>query len=242
MTARKLSVLAIVIVAIALGAAPVTAQHEHANEVKAEVPALGAFHEIIYPLWHTAWPNKDVNLMKELLPKVKEHVAALQKAELPGILRDKQAKWDEGVKKIVASAEAYEKALAADQLQPLLDAVEELHAGFERQVRLIRPPMKELEAYHQVLYTLFHHDWPKRQLEAVQKASEELVARCQTLEAAAIPKRVESKQAQLKEAFTALCQSTSALKTAAAGKAVDTIGAAVELVHTKYQAAEKLFE
>jgi len=48
------------------------------------------------PLWHEAWPDKNLGLMRELMPKINEHVAALRKAELPGILRDKKAKWTKG--------------------------------------------------------------------------------------------------------------------------------------------------
>ena len=167
--------------AVATAAPPVeAAAHETAEcsdaEIKAEVPALAEFHEVIYPLWHDAWPNRNLGLMKELLPQIKAHVAAVQKAELPGILRDKQGKWDEGVAGVAASAGALEQALAQEDQQAALDAAEALHAGFEGLVRTVRPRMKELDAYHQVLYRIYHYDWPQKNLAALKQHAAELVA------------------------------------------------------------------
>ena len=61
------------------------------------VPALDAMHEVIMPMWHEAWPNKDYKALAALVPDIEKHVAAISKAELPGILRDKKAAWEAGV-------------------------------------------------------------------------------------------------------------------------------------------------
>ena len=40
-------------------------QHEdHSTEINSSVPELFDFHEVVYPLWHTAYPNKDYALFK----------------------------------------------------------------------------------------------------------------------------------------------------------------------------------
>lgn len=41
------------------------------QETRAAVPALVALHLVIHPLWHDAWPNRD-------LVRIKEHIPALQ--------------------------------------------------------------------------------------------------------------------------------------------------------------------
>ncbi len=223
---------------------PASAQDHGAAvaDTKAEVPALMQLHEVIYPLWHTAWPAKDVAMMKELLPQVQQYVAAIEKAELPGILRDKQAAWGEQVKALRATVTAYEKAAAANETQPMLDAVEALHSRFEQMVRLIRPVMKELDSYHQVLYTVYHKLMPDKRLAEMPAAAAELSAACAALSGAAVPKRFAAKEAELKASFAELCTLTEALKAVAASGDADTVAAAVEKVHTQYQAAEKLFE
>jgi hypothetical protein len=241
---RRFVVAVLALAFAATAAIPAAAQDHGAvvGDTKAEVPALMALHETIYPLWHTAWPAKDVAMMKELLPQVQQHVAAIEKAELPGILRDKQAAWNDQVKALRAILTAYEKAAAANETQPMLDAVEALHSRFEQMVRLIRPVMKELDGYHQVLYTVYHKLMPEKKLAEMPAAAAELSSACAALAGAAVPKRFAAKEAELKAAFAELCTVTEALKAVAGNGDADKVAAAVEKVHTQYQKTEKLFE
>lgn len=211
-------------------------------ELSADVPALFDFHEVIMPLWHDAWPNKDFELMRKLMPEIQAHVANIQQVELPGILRDKRDKWNSGVADIAMQAVALDAALKADQQQPALDAAEALHAGFEGLVRVVRPRMKELEAYHQVLYRVYHYDWPNRDMTALAGHAGEMATACAPLATAEVPKRFESRAAQLREGFAALCAATGELTVACGGKDQKAVGAAVEKVHTAYQACEKMFD
>jgi len=41
------------------------------EEVSANIPTLSDFQEVIYTLWHDAWPNNNFELMKELYPQVR---------------------------------------------------------------------------------------------------------------------------------------------------------------------------
>lgn len=211
-------------------------------DLKSEVPALSAFHEVIAPLWHEAWPAKNLNQMRELLPEIDADIAALRKTELPGILRDKKPKWDEGVAACATHAAALRKALDGNKEQAALDAAEALHASFEDLARTIRPRMPELDAYHQVLYRVYHFDRPNKDLTSLAAHSEEMTAKCATLSAAAIPKRYEGKTEQLKTRFADLCAATQDLNTACAGKDEKTVDAAVERVHSAYRVCEQVFE
>lgn len=212
------------------------------GETTSQVPALFAFHDVIAPLWHEAWPNKDFAMMRELLPQVEQHVAAIQKAELPGILRDKQAVWQKGVEALTAAAGKMKSALAASEEKASLDAVEELHARFEQLVRVIRPAMKELDAYHVVLYDLYHKALPTKDLPKIDSLAGELVTRCQALGAAATPKRFAAKEAELKKGFALLCEATATLAALPADAPFATTQTAVERVHTQYQAVDGMFQ
>jgi hypothetical protein len=212
------------------------------GETTSQVPALFAFHDVIAPLWHEAWPNKNFVMMRELLPQVEQHVAAIQKAELPGILRDKQAAWQQGVEALAAAAGKMKSALAASEDQASLDAVEELHARFEQLVRVIRPAMKELDAYHVVLYDLYHKALPTKDLAKIDGLAGELVTRCQALGAAATPKRFAAKEVELKKGVALLCEATATLAALPADAPAATVEIAVERVHTQYQAVDGLFQ
>ncbi len=223
-------------------AAALAAEQPAAAETQAQVPALSEMHEVIFPLWHEAWPNKNYPMMKDLLPQVQGHVKKVQAAELPGILRDRKAAWDEGVKSLAEATARYEKAVAANDEKGMLDAVEALHSRYEGLVRVVRPAMKELDAYHVELYKVYHHLMPAKDIAGVRAASEEMLKRCQALTAAPVPKRFAARETEIRAEFGALCTATSGLREAAGGQDADRVSVAVEAVHKQYQKTEKLFE
>ena len=98
---KRTSLTVALAVSLILVGVPVLATEVDA-ETEARVPALTAFHEVVYPLWHEAWPKKDVDALVALAPKVDDGVAAIAKAELPGILRDKKATWASAVERLKA--------------------------------------------------------------------------------------------------------------------------------------------
>src|SRR5512147_872850 len=149
----------IVLLLALLPAAPVAAQ-DHSAEITATVPALQEYHTVIFSLWHTAWPKKDTAMMAKLLPDIEKGAAAVTAAALPGILRDKKPAWDAGVRKLGAVVEAYRGAVEAQDRDRLLDAAEQLHRQYEALVRIIRPVLKEIDAFHSALYMLYHYYWP----------------------------------------------------------------------------------
>jgi hypothetical protein len=232
-----LSVLSLLLF-VSLGFAQVK---EH--ETNSAVPELEKFHEVIYQIWHTAWPEKDVKMLKDLLPEVEKGYKDLAKAELPGILRDKKGKWDEGMKKLTAAFEAYKKATASDEKQPLLDAAEKLHANYEGMVRVVRPVLKEVDAFHQDLYSLYHYYSPEFKLDKIKKASAALSKKIEGMQKA----QLSEKQKTKKDAYDkSVAELEKAVKEFAAvvktSKDKAKIQAAVESVHAKYQLVEKVFE
>ena len=38
----------------------------------------------------------------------------------------------------------------------LLTAVEKLHSSYEKMVMVLRPPLKEIDDFHQTLYIIYH--------------------------------------------------------------------------------------
>jgi hypothetical protein len=234
--------VAAVVLALAV-AIPLAAQVPTPDpDLRAEVPALTDYHDVIRPLWHDAWPNRDLAMVGSLLPDAKRNQEALEGATLPGILHGKQEAWQHGVQAMRAALTAAEKGLAAGDAQATLDAVEELHADYEKLVRLIRPPMQELDAYHQELYRVVHRLVPAGDLAAMPAAAATLVERCTALQQTPLPKRLAGREATVKPAFATLCTATAELQVIAASKDKVKIEAAVDSVHAAYQAAEHACE
>jgi hypothetical protein len=240
-TMKTFRTLTALLACLALGGLSSARAADATHEMKSEVPALTSFHEVIFPLWHEAWPNKNYKMMKDLLPKVREHVAEVEKAELPGILRDKKAAWDKALAALKESVAQYEKAAAEGSEKGLLDAVESLHSRYEAMVRITRPVMKELDAFHVVLYRVYHKELLGKAFDQIAASATEMVDKCQALAAAAVPKRFASIEAKLKPEIALLCDKSAKLKAAAGGTDPKATTDAVEAVHDQYQGIEALF-
>ncbi len=213
-----------------------------ADETTAQVPVLTDFHEVIFKIWHTAWPEKNVAMLAELLPEVRNFSDSLVKVQLPGILRDKETLWNENTAKLREIVSSYEKAAAPVDSQNLLAAAEQLHAQYEKLVRVIRPALKELESFHQVLYMLYHHYLPQNDQEKIVSSVKALKEKMEALDKATLPDRLKKKEAAFLEARTKLSQSVGSLDPGMAAKDQGEFASQVEAMHTDYQALEKVFE
>jgi hypothetical protein len=211
------------------------------EETIARVPALDAFHEVIYKIWHEAWPRKDTALLQQLLPDVEKGISEVASAPLPGILRDKKTVWDEGVRKLQSAGSDYKAAVIAKDDAKLLGAAEILHSRFEGLMRAIRPALNELDEFHAVLYLLYHHYLPKYDYEKIRSSVVELKQKMAALNEAALPERLKSKEKEFQASRGLLSGSVDVLESKAQSNDEKAIKEAVETVHSNYQVLEKIF-
>ncbi len=215
---------------------------QHSSEIDSSVPELFAFHEVIYPIWHTAYPEKNYAMLKEMVPEVNSGAEKIYSAQLPGILRDKQEEWSKGVTKLRASVEKYNKAMQGTEETEMLIAAEELHSDFEMLVRIIKPVIKEVDEFHKVLYMIYHHYWPNKNMEEFGKAVDDLAMRADELANCVLPKWASEKSEAFKEQSQKLYDATKKLKELKDSKADDAeLEKAIEDVHDNYVALEGLF-
>jgi hypothetical protein len=223
-------------------AAP-TAGAQTAAETSARVPELAAFHEVIFPMWHRAWAEKDTALLRELWPGIQEHVAAVRAAELPGILRDRKPEWERGLERLALAEARYGRALAGGTIEDKLGAAEEMHATYEGLVRAMRPPKPELAHFHEVLYRIYHYDTPGKDRAALVAALPALAAEMDTLSQAAPPPRLaDARRESFAKKRHELAGRVEAVVAAAATDDWKRTAAAVEAMHTAYREVEQVFE
>jgi len=211
-------------------------------ETSATVPALRKFHAVIFKIWHTAWPNKDYDMLAALFPEIEKGVIEVANAELPGILRDKQATWRKGVEKLQEIVKEYKIAMEAKQKQPLLDAAEKLHSQYEVLVRVIHPPLRELDDFHAVLYVIYHYYMPQNSLEEIKGSIEKLQEKMVTLNNAVLHPRLKGKEEAFRTARNQLDKDVAELAAVVPSNEIGKIKAAIETMHTSYKALEHVFE
>jgi hypothetical protein len=223
---------------------PLFAQTEDkSHEIDSSVPELFNFHEVVYPLWHTAYPNKDYALFKQLLPEVNAGVERINSAVLPGILRDKENEWKAGLEKLNLSTKEYNKACEENNEAAMLTSAEELHANFEMLVRIVKPVTKEVDEFHKVLYMIYHHYGPNKNTAELNKSIDELYMRADELKNCVLPKWANNKKDDFTKVADELYTSTKELKDLKDSKAdAKVIEAGIDKVHTDYLKLEALFD
>lgn len=215
----------------------------HSSEINSSVQELSDFHEVVYPLWHTAYPNKDYALFKQLLPDVKAGVEKINSAVLPGILRDKESEWKKGLEKLNKSEVEYSKSCEENNEAGMLSSAEELHSNFEMLVRIVKPVTKEVDEFHKVLYMIYHHYGPNKNTEELGKAIDDLYKRADELKNCVLPKWASDKKDNFTKAADELFNSTKELKDLKDSKSDEkSINAGIDLVHSNYQKLEALFD
>jgi hypothetical protein len=181
-------------------------------------------------------------MLAEFLPEVKRYSDSLARIELPGILRDKKAVWKENVDRLGEIAARYAHATSPLDTQKLMDAAEQLHAQYEKLVRVTRPVLKEIESFHQVLYMLYHHYLPGKDEEKITLSIAQLQTAMDVLNAAALPERMKKKESAFIEARKVLAKSVKALASLNPAKNMKDVEAGVEKMHSDYQSLEKVFD
>jgi hypothetical protein len=227
------------LIAAAVSASP---RESQAQETESTVPELSAFHEIIYPIWHTAYPDKDYAALRSHAPEVKRLAESIYSARLPAILHEKQDKWDQALAELRKSVDSYLAAAAGTDDAALLGAAEVLHARYEMMVRTIRPILREVDDFHKTLYIVYHKYLPDKDYAKIAEASGDMLSKAEAITKATLPKRLESKARAFSAAAQELHEATKALAETAKSGQGEAIAAAVEVVHTKYQGLEKTFD
>ncbi len=213
------------------------------TETSSDVPELWEFHDVIYQIWHEAWPEKNTAMLNDLIPEIEAGFAKLEKASLPGILRDKQEDWIKGIQDMAGIIETYKKAAVAGEKEALLKAAEDLHSQFEQLVRLIRPVMKEIDLFHQKLYMLYHYYMPDYDLQKISASAAELIVRMEPIEKAQLPARLKDKQQVYDQSKISLREALMQLQQTIKEEAQkDQVVKEIEVIHDKYQLLVGVFE
>ena len=239
---KKTRIRIVILAAAFIALTMIARAQQPAGETKSEVPELTAFHEIIYPIWHTAYPDKDYAALRGYVPQINALAAKIYTAQLPGILREKEAKWKDGVAQLKTAVDGYNAAAAGKDDQALLDAAEMLHAKYEALVRALMPVLKEVDDFHQALYVIYHKYTPDKLFDKIREAAFELAAKADAVAKAKLPARLSSKVDIYQKAAQELVGAVVELKAAAENHDHEGMLKGVDKVHAKYQALEKIFE
>lgn len=212
------------------------------HETSSSVPELIEFHDVIYLIWHEAYPNKDYEALRGYVNEINQQAAKVYDAQLPGILRDKEEKWKEGLVELKKAVDDYNITAEGSDDEQLLNAAETLHSKFEMMIRIIKPVLKEVDEFHKVLYVIYHKYLPEKDFDNIKAVSEDLQQKAVAITEAKPTKRIEPKIEQFNTAANELLTATNKLVEVCRSDDNTAIETAIDNVHTKYQKLESVFD
>jgi hypothetical protein len=215
------------------------------SEISSTVQELTDFHDIIYPIWHDAYPAKDYSALKGFVPKIKTYMEAINKAKLPGILREKETAWKNQLAELNKSAQNYYTAAAANDNNGLLAAAEKLHANYESMARVLRPALKETDDFHQTLYIIYHKLLPDSKFDEIAGLTGTLITKSEAI--LKYPQdKLKTRLGDKVNAFDAsakkLNKAVLTLQEVLKGKDQNKKKEAVESMHSAYEELDGLFK
>jgi hypothetical protein len=211
-------------------------------QITANVPALDSLHESIYILWHKAYPKKDYELIKNILPELSVSVSKLSESALPEILHNKQAKWDVEIKNLQNNLNTLQKAVKEDNKESMLLTVESIHGSYEKLVRIIRPVLSELESFHEELYKVYHYYMPGNDIEKIKTTIPVMKMKIGLLKQARLPQNLSDRQNKFVEDVSRLETSLNELENLTKTNSREKIQSGVDKLHTDYQSLDALLQ
>ncbi len=214
------------------------------SEIASSVPELSAFHEVIYPIWHDAYPAKDFKALKGFVPQIKSSMESINKVKLTGILRDKEAVWKKQLAELNSSAQKYYDASVSNDNNSLLSAAESLHSNYEKMARVIRPATKEIDEFHQTLYVIYHKLLPDQKFSEISAMSGTLITKAEAIKnysRDALKTRLGNNADKYDAAAKKLYDASLTLGEVLKGDDVKKKKESVELLHSAYQSLDSLF-
>ena len=240
---KKLTLITFVLCFLA--GSTISYAQDHSAEISTSVPELANFHKIIFPLWHKAYPAKDTATIRSFVPAIKENMAKMNAAKLPGILREKEGLWKSELVKFNAVAESYYKACDEKNMDAMLLAAEKFHSAYEAMNRVVKPFVKEMDAYNKTLYVIYHKMLPENKFDEVAAVMDQLIAEADAVTKYPqdkLTKRLKDNTPKYYTISKELYDVTVNVKEVLAGKNVEKSKAAIEKMHKVYQKLESVFE
>lgn len=213
------------------------------SSINSSIPELSDLHDVIHPMWHDAYPNKDFNTFRHLLPLINTSAEKIYKVHLPPLLSERKDDWDNGVERFHNSVIKYNHAIEENDEDKLLEAADELHSNYETLVRIVTPATKEIDDFHKMFFKIYNQYLPNEDSDRLNKAIDNLVPLADKLMNSPLPDWASDKKDEFILYADKLYLSTLDLRSLKNSNAdIDEIGKGLENVHAIYKKLESLFE
>jgi hypothetical protein len=209
---------------------------------KLVIPELQEMHEVIYPMWHKAYPQKDTELLKALYPQLIEHYHQIEKVEIPKEYQDRQHQWSRMLAKMNTSLNDYEQAMSENNKEALLSAARQVHDAYEGLAKVVNPPLPEIDEFHKVLYNVYHIYLPEDRWDDIKASIPKFESTLADINQVELPQWMSDKKDAFDKARQDLTIAVENLAKLKDSNDHSSIKDAVLKVHDAYEKLENVME
>ncbi len=169
--------------------------------------ALEDFHQVLVPLWHESFAQKDFKTIREKAPLLNDKLMILLRVQPPSELQQDEEKFRDFLGKRQELAFQVTQVNLAAKDGPdsaLASAFEKMHWAYEEVDKVFAEPIKELDSFHETLYFLWHKALPERDYEAIRKTAPVLKAEADSLAKVTLPQGCKVKKEEFDKKAAAL--------------------------------------
>lgn len=197
-------------------AASVFAEEESCPAAVAEqmgFSPIGAFHHAVMPLWHSAWPEKDMQALIEGAGAFDSLIGAI--ADLKPVIGNEGRlkrfeKYREELRKAVSK---YSKAAGANDSEAVYELLPGLHDSFEEMAAALAPtPFSYFEGLVVTSDLILNKHLPDQDMDAIIGSTETLVMKLGAADSADIPDELKGKKKEIALSFATMAKTASKMK------------------------------
>jgi len=201
------------------------------------------FHQILAPLWHQAFPEKDFKTIREKAPLLQEKLLTLLKVKLPSYMEEDEEKLISYLSKRqeMAFYVSQVNLAAADTVDSsLATAFEQMHWAYEEMANILTVQIAELDSFHETLYFLWHRALPARDYEAIRKTAPVLKAEVDSLMKVSLPRGCSEMKDEFDRRKSALKDAVYQLAEACEKGSDEKIDYSSKVVHKRFEELNSL--
>jgi len=164
----------------------------------AGVAAFGAFHHIMAPAWHQAWPNKDYDALLAVGPKFTEAFAAIDKLDPKMKTPARRRTFETERRRFGEFVARYAEACDNGDTALVYKLMPDLHNAFESTAATLLPiSFPEFEGLTVTLDLIIQSHFPENNVKGLVGSTETLLAKMETLIGAELPPDLQESKAEI---------------------------------------------
>lgn len=196
---------------------------------------FGEFHEILAPVWHSAYPEKDYDALLAAGPKFEEKLKLITSMK-PEFKSDyRHAQYDNNLKVFAMAVKRFADACREGDKEKAYELMPDLHNSFEMTASSLLPiSYPEFDGFVISFNLLYGSHIPNDNMEGIVGTSETLVEKVEKLTEETIPDELQDQKEDILSVFGQFRDMVSKIKEAADKNAMQ------ELKETATALSEKI--